>query len=181
MDSLRWIVCKRGIYIAYIFISNRSLAWKLANHAANLVQLDEIIDATDVQLSKITVLEQNSFRNSHVKHPCLLYSTERHTTNQMLLHNQLVSVIFIGITVSKTYWDHGFYSLSGRTSCHKTSRSHEAARFRFKLSNHFKIWQALLQHRCRDACQISKRYDHYNIQSRGFETSRDLAAWCLTA
>ena len=25
------------------------------------------------------------------------------------------------------------------------------------------------------ACQISERYDHYNIQSRGFETSRDLA------
>ena len=27
---------------------------------------------------------------------------------------------------------------------------------------------------CRGACQISKRYVHYNIQSRGFETSRDL-------
>ena len=26
-----------------------------------------------------------------------------------------------------------------------------------------------------DVCQISERYDHYNIQSRGFETSRDLA------
>ena len=25
-----------------------------------------------------------------------------------------------------------------------------------------------------DACQISERYYHYNIQSRGFETSQDL-------
>ena len=29
--------------------------------------------------------------------------------------------------------------------------------------------------RGRDAYQISKRYDHHDIQSRGFETSRDLA------
>ena len=33
-------------------------------------------------------------------------------------------------------------------------------------------WQAPRQQRCRDACQISERYDHYNIQSRGFKTSR---------
>ena len=31
------------------------------------------------------------------------------------------------------------------------------------------IWQAPWQHCCQDACQISERYDHYNIQSRGFE------------
>ena len=27
---------------------------------------------------------------------------------------------------------------------------------------------------CRDACQISERHGHYNIQSRGVESSRDL-------
>ena len=37
------------------------------------------------------------------------------------------------------------------------------------------------QQRCRDACQIAERYDHYNIQSRGFETSRDLSIRRLTA
>ena len=37
------------------------------------------------------------------------------------------------------------------------------------------IWQAPRQQRCRDACQISERFDHYDIKSRGFETSRDLA------
>ena len=36
------------------------------------------------------------------------------------------------------------------------------------------IWQALRQHCCRIACQIKKRYDNLNYQSRGFETSRDL-------
>ena len=35
--------------------------------------------------------------------------------------------------------------------------------------------------RCRDVCQISERCDHYNIQSRGFETSRDFAVRRLTA
>ena len=43
------------------------------------------------------------------------------------------------------------------------------------ISNHSEIWQAPRQSCCRDACQISERYDRYNIQSRGFETSRDLA------
>ena len=34
--------------------------------------------------------------------------------------------------------------------------------------------------RCRDASQISERYDDYNIQSRGFETSRDFLVKRLT-
>ena len=32
-----------------------------------------------------------------------------------------------------------------------------------------------------DSCQLSERYDHYNIKSRGFETSPDLAVELLTA
>ena len=43
------------------------------------------------------------------------------------------------------------------------------------FSNRCESWQASRQLRCRDACQISLRHDHYNTQSRGFETSRDLA------
>ena len=42
------------------------------------------------------------------------------------------------------------------------------------FSNRSVIRQARRQQRCREACQISERYDHYNIGSRGFETSRDL-------
>ena len=48
-------------------------------------------------------------------------------------------------------------------------------------SNRSEIWQAPRQQRYRDACQIPERYDHYNIQSRGFETPRDLAVRRLTA
>ena len=33
------------------------------------------------------------------------------------------------------------------------------------------IWQASRQQRCRDACQVSEKKNHYSIQSRGFETS----------
>ena len=43
-----------------------------------------------------------------------------------------------------------------------------------ELSDRSEIWQALRQHCCRCACQISKRYDNLKYQSRGFETLRDL-------
>ena len=38
----------------------------------------------------------------------------------------------------------------------------------------FPIALKIDRHFGRDTCQISERYDHYNIQSRGFETSREL-------
>ena len=44
----------------------------------------------------------------------------------------------------------------------------------FELSDRSEIWQALRQHCCRCACQISKRSDNLKYQSRGFEISRDL-------
>ena len=68
----------------------------------------------------------------------------------------------------------GLYSLSGKTSYRKISWSLEAA-------NRSEIWQVPRQRCCRGACQISERYDHCNIQSRGFETSRDLTVRRLTA
>ena len=48
-------------------------------------------------------------------------------------------------------------------------------RFAFKLFQ--SVWNltATTEQRCRDACQISERCDHSNMQSRGFETSRNLA------
>ena len=49
-----------------------------------------------------------------------------------------------------------------------------------ELTNHSEIWQVPRKQRCRDACQISEQYNHYNIQSHGFETSRDLAVRRLT-
>ena len=39
------------------------------------------------------------------------------------------------------------------------------------FSNRYAIWQALRQQHCLDACQISERYDQYDIKSRGFEIS----------
>ena len=49
------------------------------------------------------------------------------------------------------------------------------------FSNHSEIWQASRQQRCRDASQISELYDRYNIQTHGFETSRDLDVRRLAA
>ena len=65
-----------------------------------------------------------------------------------------------------------------------TARSREVSKPRdsgLNFSNRSEIWQVPRQRCCRGACQISERYDHCNIQSRGFETSRDLAVRRLTA
>ena len=48
------------------------------------------------------------------------------------------------------------------------------------FSSRSEIWQASRQQRCRDACQISEWYNPYYTQSRGLETSQDLAVRRLT-
>ena len=75
------------------------------------------------------------------------------------------------------------FNIRCKTSYRKISWSSEAARFVFwtvrSLWNLTGTSAALLptprQHCCRCACEISKRCDVLNCQSRGFETSRDLA------
>ena len=79
------------------------------------------------------------------------------------------------------------YSLSGRMEEWRTfysniPRSLEAARFRFiffKSLWHFTgTWAATL---CDEMPVITQHYDHDNTQSRGFETSRNLAVRHLNA
>ena len=82
---------------------------------------------------------------------------------------------------AKTLWqsvimNQGLYSLSNNRRL--TARSREVSKLRDSdkdFSKRSEIRQAFGQERCRDACQIPGRYDHYNTQSRGFETSRCLA------
>ena len=60
---------------------------------------------------------------------------------------------------------------------HRIVRSREVSKPRnwyLELSDRSEIWQTLRRHRCRCACQTSKRCDDSNCQSRGFGTSRDL-------
>ena len=59
------------------------------------------------------------------------------------------------------------YPLSGQVSYHKISWMLGSPEY---FSNRSEIWQAFWQ----QAYQISEWYDHYNIHSRGFETSRCL-------
>ena len=64
----------------------------------------------------------------------------------------------------------GLHSLNGRLSV----RSHEVSKTRdsgLDFSNRSEIWQTRREQRCRNACQISERYDNNNIQSPGFEAS----------
>ena len=63
-------------------------------------------------------------------------------------------------------WHQGLL-LIGRTLCRKISWNFEAARFGF--SNRAEIWKVPRLPRC---CHVSERYDHYNTQTLGFETSR---------
>ena len=68
-----------------------------------------------------------------------------------------------------------FYLLSGLTSNCNISRNLEAARSGFRVFQSLWIRQPHQRQRCGDTCQISERYNHYNISSHGFEASRDLA------
>ena len=72
----------------------------------------------------------------------------------------------------------GFYLLNGRPSHRKISGSLEAARFGFKLKLAKRIGGT--------AVEMSVKFqtvtdDHYNIQSRGLETSQDFAVRRLAA
>ena len=83
--------------------------------------------------------------------------------------------------ISRRWRTLGLYSLSRWTSYRMMSSSLEAARFGFSFFNRPENLQGPRQHRCRDACQIAEWYHDYNIQSRGFGTSRDVAVRRLTA
>ena len=98
--------------------------------------------------------------------------------------DRMIYVLYkLRLHMGGSLWNHplGLYSLSGRTSYRKISWSLEATRFGFRLFQSLWNLTAPRQQCCRDACQISKRYDNCNIKSRGFETSRDLAVRHLTA
>ena len=58
-------------------------------------------------------------------------------------------------------------------SYRKISWSLEAVRFRFRSFNRSDNWQTPREQFCRDPCQISERYDHYNTQiSRLWDLTR---------
>ena len=51
---------------------------------------------------------------------------------------------------------------------HLTARSCDVSKpsdSELDFSSRFKIWQTPWQQRCRDACQVLERYDHYNARS----------------
>ena len=79
----------------------------------------------------------------------------------------LFSEVSVSISVPEClFTDLSLCSLYGGTSYRKISWNHEAARFGFRLFQ---------SQRYRNVCQISERYDHYNIPPRGFDLWRDLA------
>ena len=73
-----------------------------------------------------------------------------------------------------THWIYCSLALSHRyflpTSYREITWSVETAKFGFILFQLLWNLKAPRQQCCPDACQIAERYDHYNIQSCGFET-----------
>ena len=58
---------------------------------------------------------------------------------------------------------------------HLMVRSHTVSMVRDKwlyFSNSSDIWHASRQHCCRGACQMSRRYEHFNTRARAIETVR---------
>ena len=76
--------------------------------------------------------------------------------------------IFGGYFVHRISFRGSFSSIGGNTCYHQISRNLKISKSRFQ------IWKAHRQHRCQRACQIVKRYDDLNTESRSFETSRDV-------
>ena len=69
-------------------------------------------------------------------------------------------------------WTLGFYSVRHTTISREVSRTRDSDLEFFDRS---KIWHALRQQRCREACKILERCNYYNFKFRCHETSRDLA------
>ena len=72
------------------------------------------------------------------------------------------------VTVSRPFlWDMNKDEVRSR----KASKPQDVY---LELCDRSEIWQARRQQCCLRACQISKRCDDFNYQSRGFESSRNL-------
>ena len=79
-------------------------------------------------------------------------------------YNQTKQSITIRITI--------FKKLQCTHVAHNIFTGHQKLDSNFSYRS--EIWQIPRQQLCWDACQISERYDHYNIQSWDLEASRDL-------
>ena len=75
------------------------------------------------------------------------------------------------ISIIEKIMDQGLYSLSGWTFYRKISKPRDSG---LDFPNGCEIWKGPRQPCCRDACEIAELYNHYDIQSRGHETSRGL-------
>ena len=93
---------------------------------------------------------------------CFLSILERSSCNLKWSSTYLVPFVVVCFFNRKL----GLYSLSGWMSHSLAARSIEVSKPR---DSGLDIFQLL----CRDACQISEQYEHYDIIARGFEISAD--------
>ena len=68
----------------------------------------------------------------------------------------------------------GLYSLSSKSFIARLCKISKAQDMDSELSDCSAIWQVSQQQCCLGACQIWEGYNNFNVQSNGFEASRDL-------
>ena len=93
--------------------------------------------------------------------PCIVVRFIYTSANTVLRNQSVIGNLWDAITVCCDF--------RGMGTIH-TRNNLKALYWYWKLSDRSEIWQAPWQHCCRGACQISKRCDDLNYQSRGFKT-----------
>ena len=163
-------VCDLCNWFAWIKIKVVKSSHRMSNSPIKQTQVNLLAHYNDVIMSSDDVL-------NHQPHDCLL----NRLFKALIKENIKALRPFDDVIMSCRYRIHlGLYSLSGQTSYQKISWSLEIRVEYFPIALKFNRHLGSSAAKP-NACQTSERYDHYNIQSRGFETSRDLALRRLTA
>ena len=92
-----------------------------------------------------------------------------------LIHFDTQLTIMVGYSVIRQ----SLYSLSGKSLTAKSRKVSKPRDWMLQLGHCSDIWRTSWRHCCRCACQISERLEKSKHESRGFETSWDLAVWHL--
>ena len=103
-----------------------------------------------------------------------LYCQKRVSKERLVTAKKLFREIRFTEKVSKPTFPSAIKASIHYAIRHQISRNLEATRYGMYLSDRSEICQVNRQHSYRGACRIPERSHYFNIQSRGFETSRDL-------
>ena len=174
-DTITWLVCSQNpcTMIWESRASHFHFTDPLNGHAVGQGSLHGIIQMID-----FTVI--NNFYANYVEWQKAIYRPippifhlKLKVSSSKYYTRETWNVLLVKLVRPLSSHSLGLYSLSGKTSYRQISRSLEAARL--DLAMIVSLWNLT------GTCQISERLEKSKPESRGFETSRDLAVRRLTA